>query len=216
MPKVEATEEAGGKGRTDRKGNGPTRRDHIVALAAELFAEKGISSTTVRDIGNAAGILSGSLYHHFDSKESIVREIVRRYLNGLIESYEQEIESHTEPRERLEGLIRASFEALDHDPHACEIFQNDFKALHAIQDFDDLDTLTSRVQRLWITTINEGVKAGVLRDDVDPKLFYRFARDAIWFTVRWYQPGKSVSVTSLSAACCTVLLDGFGVSGRRR
>ncbi|UMG92355.1 helix-turn-helix domain-containing protein [Nocardioides sp. TF02-7] len=41
-----------------------TRRGELLAIAARLFAEKGFKNTTVRDIADAAGILSGSLYHH--------------------------------------------------------------------------------------------------------------------------------------------------------
>ena len=52
------------------------RRARMVALAGELFAQKGYRATTVREIADAAGILSGSLYHHFDSKESIGDEIL--------------------------------------------------------------------------------------------------------------------------------------------
>jgi len=204
---------------SSRRDNGPedegapevlgSRRDHIVELAAQLFAEKGVATTTVRDIGNAAGILSGSLYYHFDSKESIVKEIVRRYLHGLIESYEIALSSTDDPRARLDGLIRASFEAIVGHPAACEIFQNDFKTLQTLQDFPDLEELTGQVQTFWMETIKQGVSAGALRDDVDPRLFYRFARDAIWFAVRWYHPGGQDTAETLSKACTTILLDGF-------
>ena len=54
-----------------------SRRDELLATAGRMFAEQGLRSTTVRDIADAAGILSGSLYHHFDSKESMVDEILR-------------------------------------------------------------------------------------------------------------------------------------------
>ena len=37
-----------------------------------MFAERGLRATTVRDIADSAGILSGSLYHHFSSKEEMV------------------------------------------------------------------------------------------------------------------------------------------------
>ena len=53
---------------TTREG-GSGRRADVVQLAGELFAEKGYRATTVREIADAAGILSGSLYPHFDSKE---------------------------------------------------------------------------------------------------------------------------------------------------
>ena len=53
-----------------------TRRDELLALAATMFAERGLRATTVRDIADSAGILSGSLYHHFSSKEEMVDEVL--------------------------------------------------------------------------------------------------------------------------------------------
>lgn len=187
-----------------------TRRDHIVDAAAALFAEQGVAATTVRDIGDAAGILSGSLYYHFSSKEAIVEEIVRRYLEELVASYDAVLATDREPRARLEGLIGASFAAIDQHRHACEIYQTEFRYLQGLQGLADLEPLTARVQAAWMDTIRQGVKAKVFRKDVDPKLFYRFARDAIWFTVRWYQPGKGDDVATLTTSCTTILLDGFG------
>ena len=52
------------------------RRQAILACAAELFATRGVAATTVRQIADEVGILSGSLYHHFESKEAIVDEII--------------------------------------------------------------------------------------------------------------------------------------------
>ncbi len=66
-----------------------TRRDELLQIAAGLFAEKGFKNTTVRDIADAAGILSGSLYHHFDSKESMVDEILSTFQDELFGKYDE-------------------------------------------------------------------------------------------------------------------------------
>src|ERR1700754_4423032 len=68
-------------------GSASERRDHLVKLAAELFARKGFQATTVREIADEAGILSGSLYHHFDSKETIVDEVLSIFLDDIIARY---------------------------------------------------------------------------------------------------------------------------------
>lgn len=188
------------------------RRETIVEYAAVLFAENGIRKTTVRDIGNAAGILSGSLYYHFDSKESIVREIIRRFLVGLIDRYEAVMDEDLDARRQFEGLIRASYETIDHDHRAARIYQNEFAMLRELPDLPEFQTLTGRFQKIWMETIDRGVEAGVFRADVDTHLFYRLARDAIWFTARWYQPGAGHDVDRLSRTATTVLLDGFATS----
>jgi AcrR family transcriptional regulator len=58
------------------------RRTEILNTAAEVFASAGIRAS-LKDIADACGIMSGSLYHHFDSKEAIVIELVRRYRDEL-------------------------------------------------------------------------------------------------------------------------------------
>jgi AcrR family transcriptional regulator len=52
-------------------------REEILQTAARLFASSGFR-TSLADIADACGILPGSLYHHFDSKEAIVVELVHR------------------------------------------------------------------------------------------------------------------------------------------
>src|ERR671930_412692 len=87
------------------------RRAELLDIAARLFAERGLRATTVRDIADAAGILSGSLYHHFDSKESMVDEILRRFLDTLFDRYREIVAQGMGPRATLEAVVVASFEA---------------------------------------------------------------------------------------------------------
>jgi AcrR family transcriptional regulator len=84
------------------------RRAHLVLLAGELFAEKGFRATTVREIADAAGILSGSLYHHFDSKESIGDEILQGFLNEVLADYREAAATEDDPRAVLERVVRTS------------------------------------------------------------------------------------------------------------
>ena len=78
-----------------------TRRGELLTLAASMFAERGLRATTVRDIADAAGILSGSLYHHFASKEEMVDEVLRSFLGWLFDRYQQIIDTEPNPLERF-------------------------------------------------------------------------------------------------------------------
>src|SRR3954452_5759434 len=89
-----------------------SRRAELLALAAKLFAEHGYISTTVRDIADAAGILSGSLYHHFDSKESMLDAILHDFIERTLASYAAVLERGRGPRETFEALLRASLESM--------------------------------------------------------------------------------------------------------
>ncbi|MGO9381625.1 MAG: TetR/AcrR family transcriptional regulator [Mycobacterium sp.] len=71
--------------RTDRFGGADdsgTRRTEILQTAASLIASSGLR-TSLQEIADAAGILPGSLYHHFESKEAILVELISRYQDDL-------------------------------------------------------------------------------------------------------------------------------------
>jgi AcrR family transcriptional regulator len=55
-----------------------TRRTEILMTANTVIASSGLR-TSLQQIADAAGILAGSLYHHFESKEAILVELIRRY-----------------------------------------------------------------------------------------------------------------------------------------
>src|SRR4051794_8752516 len=59
-----------------------TRRVEILDAAAAMFAASG-PQASLKEIADACGILPGSLYHHFESKEAIVRELVERYRSDV-------------------------------------------------------------------------------------------------------------------------------------
>ena len=72
------------------------RREEILETAASLFASSGIR-TSLKEIGDACGILPGSLYHHFDSKDAIVVELVQRYRDELDQVAKDALDSLHEP-----------------------------------------------------------------------------------------------------------------------
>lgn len=102
-----------------------SRRGELLELAAAMFAERGLRATTVRDIADGAGILSGSLYHHFASKEEMVDELLRGFLDWLFARYRDIVDSTANPLERLQGLFMASFEAIEHHHAQVVIYQDE-------------------------------------------------------------------------------------------
>jgi AcrR family transcriptional regulator len=190
-----------------------TRRDELLVIAAELFASKGFRNTTVRDIADAAGILSGSLYHHFDSKESMVDEILRSFQDELFGRYDEILASDVDPRTKLEQAVRVSFDAIDRHHSEVAIFQNDAAYLGTLEGFGYLDERHAQSREVWMTLLREGTAAGVLREDLDIDLVYRFIRDTVWVAVNWYRPGGSLSAATVADQYVTILLDGIATGG---
>ena len=70
------------RGRPEGAGVAAVTRNNIMRAAVYCFAQSGYAQTSNHDIAQAAGITSGSLYHHFDSKAAIYQEALVRVTNA--------------------------------------------------------------------------------------------------------------------------------------
>ncbi len=188
------------------------RHDQILAVAAELFARNGVAATTVREIADEVGILSGSLYHHFDSKEAMVDEILSPYLKDLGDACQQVASSPADPRSKLRDLVAASLQVAAAHPHATEIYQSDVNYLSQLERFGYLAAAAAQVRQAWLEILGDGMAQGAFRPDLEPPMVYRLMRDAIWLSVRWFKPTADYPLTRFAADCTVLFLDGLAVT----
>ena len=191
-----------------------SRRDELLELAATMFAERGLRATTVRDIADSAGILSGSLYHHFASKEEMVDEVLRGFLEWLFERYQHIVDTEPNPLERFKGLFMASFDAIEHRHAQVVIYQDEAKRLAAQPRFCYVEELNKRQRQMWVDVLRQGIDEGYFRRDVYVDLVYRFIRDTTWVSVRWYQPGGPLTAEEVGRQYLSIVLGGITADRR--
>ncbi|MFI6416880.1 TetR/AcrR family transcriptional regulator [Streptomyces sp. NPDC050842] len=189
----------------------PERRHELLATAAEVFAAQGYNATTVRKIADAAGILAGSLYYHFDSKESMLDEILSGFLNELWGRYDAVLAAGLGPRETIEALVTESFREIDRHRAAVAIYQKESRHLREQPRFGYLDDSQQRFEKAWLGTLERGVTAGVFRADLDVRLTYRFVRDTVWVAASWYRPGGQHSPEEIARQYLSMVLEGVAL-----
>lgn len=139
-------------------------RDRILHAAAHLFLVKGFRGTTVRDIAEAVGLLSGSLFHHFRSKEEMLLDIMREAFLSACDAHEHILATEPDPVRQLRALIRQELKAL---------LNEDRRDYHAVLYFDwreapaaalpELNSLLKRYRNCWRVALQGCAKAGRLR-----------------------------------------------------
>jgi AcrR family transcriptional regulator len=200
-PRPDASE-AGGPGRSERRAD-------VMQTAAELFAQKGFRATTVREIADAAGILSGSLYHHFDSKESIGDEILLSFINDVLADYRAAASSASgSPRDVIEQIVRSTSQTLSRHRAALAMLQNDWSYFSTQDRFGYLRKALGEIERTWIAQLERGKEAGVFRSDLDPRLTYRLLRDVLWIPSQWGATG-GYGTEQVAEAILRLLFDGI-------
>lgn len=83
-----------------------TRREEILATAAQLFSEQGYPATGVDEIGEAAGVTGPAVYRHFDNKLGLLDEVVKRAIDHMMAGVREVEARGGTDWEVLEGLAR--------------------------------------------------------------------------------------------------------------
>ena len=184
------------------------RRADMVAIAADLFAQKGYRATTVREIADAAGILSGSLYHHFDSKESIGDEILSGFINEVLTDYRAAVVEAAGPRAALEQIVRTTSRTLAQHRAALTMLQNDWNYFASQPRFAYMPKALREIERIWIGQLEAGKQAGLFRADLDAKLTYRLLQDVLWIPAQWRRT-RGYSTDQVIDGFLRILFDGI-------
>jgi len=160
------------------------RRDDILEAAARLFAAKGYAATSIRDIAQQVGILSGSLYYHFASKEEVLLEVHARGVSQVTEAVEKAVaNSAKDPWSRMSAACHAHLEVLLGDSPFSQVITPQFPS-----HFDGDIRATLLAQRDSYEEIFRGlVKALPLPKKLDRRHFRLALLGALNWTPTWYQ-----------------------------
>jgi AcrR family transcriptional regulator len=186
------------------------RRDQILNTAAQLFATKGYTRTSMRDVAAASGILAGSLYHHFESKEAIAVELVEAYYADLVATVQKFGSADADPLTALRLFTREIAELSFR--HQAALAIRTFDAPSAASD--SLKTVIhaapASLSRRWRTLISAAVADGAISPDVDPRLLryvlFRVTTQAGLLGWAWRRPDGTQQVTD---CITTIIFDGL-------
>lgn len=87
-----------------------------MAAALQLFVEKGVAATTTRDIAKRAGISEGAMYRHFESKETLARELFMSEFAPFSDALAQIENMPVSLIEKVDHMVRYFYQAFDANP----------------------------------------------------------------------------------------------------
>ena len=184
------------------------RRDEILQVAAELFAAKGYEETTIREIGDAAGILSGSLYHHFQTKEEMLHDLLKGFVS-MIPEYQAIVDRGAGAKETMCAMIDLGLRTSVSNPHIVAITVHERKFLARTPAFAYVQTAWKEMSKIWYGVLQRGVEEGVVRDDLDLHLLLRMINDLIAAAVDWYRPGGRYSMDKIIHTQIALIFGGI-------
>jgi AcrR family transcriptional regulator len=135
---------------------GPTRREQILAAAAELFARRGFHGVGIDDIGAAVGISGPALYRHFRSKDAMLGEMLRAISEYLLAGGQRKMAEADGPAQALPELVAFHVDfALDNSA-LITVQERDLANL-AEPDRHQVRTLQRKYVEVWVHAIRASV-----------------------------------------------------------
>ncbi|MDF1638798.1 TetR/AcrR family transcriptional regulator [Alcanivorax jadensis] len=171
-------------------------RGRLLSAAAHLFRDKGFDRTTVRDIAASVGIQSGSIFHHFKSKEDILFAVMEEVIQFNTDRLRRAIAAEGSPKGQLRALIRAELQSIVGDTaEAMTVLVTEWRCLSEDKQRKALE-LRAIYEQLWLDALNALHAQGAFRDD--PFIIRRLLTGMTGWAPNWFDREGSLTLDDLA------------------
>ena len=160
-----------------------SRRQDILQHATQLFGARGYGRTSIRDIAAAVGMLPGSVYYHFASKEALLAAVYDEAIDRSVASVEAAVAQCQDPWDRLEAAAIA---------HLCLLLSDGTLAAVVVDGPQQTSAAPDRLvqQRDRYEAVFRRLVADIaLPPGVHPGSFRLALLGALNWALTWYRPG---------------------------
>lgn len=173
-----------------------SRRGLILRTAAKLFREHGYERTSVRQIAEALGMTSGSLFYHFATKEELLVTVMEEGVRDIMRGVQKGLAGESCLPERMLAMVRCHLTALlGPKLDAMTVMLYEWRSL---SEPARARVLTSRdaYEELWMAPIDEAAALGLV--EADTGLVRHTVLGALNWTGQWYRPDRRMGVELLA------------------
>nr|WP_186355230.1 MULTISPECIES: TetR/AcrR family transcriptional regulator [Pseudomonas] len=179
-------------------------RGKLLQTAAHLFRNKGYERTTVRDLASAVGIQSGSIFHHFKSKDDILRAVMQETIHYNTALMRAELAEAGSVRERVLALIRCELQSImGGSGEAMAVLVYEWRSLSPEGQAAVL-ALRDIYEQIWLQVLGEAKEAGFIKGDVF--ITRRFLTGALSWTTTWFRAEGSMTLEQLAQEALLLVL----------
>ena len=187
------------------------RQERVVAIAAQLFAERGYAATSMTDLSEATGLAAGGLYHYIGSKKQLLFRICDELMEPLLDEARVIVATDEPGLTQLRQLLRAWLEHIARHRHHMTVFQQE---RHLIER--DPQWRTVRRRRKDFELILDGVLERCEREGAlsfpDRALTVRALLGMVNHTSTWLRPRGRLSPEEIADGYCDMLLGAYAVT----
>ncbi len=168
----------------------------LLIEAARLFRAKGYERTTVRDLAAGVGIQSGSIFHHFKTKEEILKAVMEEVIIYNTHLMRTKLAAASSAKEEVLALITCELESITGiTGDAMSVLVYEWRSLNEGNQRDILN-LRDEYEQLWLDALDKAKAEGQIK--ADTFILRRFLTGALSWTTTWYKRDGDISIEDLA------------------
>jgi len=176
--------------------NPESARGRLLVKAAHLFKMKGYERTTVRDLANEVGIQSGSIFHHFKTKEEILKAVMEEAIRYNTERMKRALANSQAAKEKLLELIKCELTSITgFTGEAMSVLVYEWRSLSEESQAHIL-SLRDIYEQLWLDVLDQAKEEGLIKGDTF--ILRRFLTGALSWTTTWFDERGGMSLDDLA------------------
>ncbi|MFL6071358.1 MAG: TetR/AcrR family transcriptional regulator [Actinomycetes bacterium] len=184
----------------------------IIATAIGLFGERGFHATSVRDIVSATGITQGAFYHHFESKEEVLLDIHRAFIETYSDLILGILETQQDPVSTLRSLIVELLVFVERFQMEVAIFFEERQFLDE-RAFSEVKRRLEQTNQGMLRLVSEGMRSGRLRRVGNPTIVLNAFLGMCTWAYQWYRPSGLTS-REIGNVFADIILTGLDAGAR--
>ena len=187
---------------------GGDKREAILRAATSVFAHNGYFNSKVADIAREAGVADGTVYLYFKSKEDILHSIFDRSVEEALGAARKQIESVSDPKEKLRQIALLHLERLGADRDLAVVFQVELRgSTKFMEEFSAAGF--AEYLALIRATFEEGQRTGVFRTDLNANVVAKVLFGALdEMATNWILSKRRYKLAPMADQVLDIFLNG--------
>jgi len=197
-----------------RRGRPGHSLESLLPVAVELFNERGYDGTSIGDLARDLGVTKSAIYHHFDSKEDVLKVIYAEFADVQLADTKHAIETFESPTDQLRQVVRANLVTTARYRANVNVFFQERRFLSG-KRFSEIKAQRDESEAQLVGIVERGIAAGEFRADVDPRIVVFNVIGIIVWTNQWFRPGGPLTAEQVGDLLADFVIRGIGVPDRQ-
>jgi AcrR family transcriptional regulator len=187
-----------------------SREDQLLEVATRLFKEKGYHNTSMQDIADGLGVQKASLYHYIESKEQLLRRLLKRAAAILGAQIDEIYEAELSPAEKLRQALQNHAVTMMEHLNLVSVYLSEYRNLPP-QQLEQILATRKHYERVLIRILEDGIASGDFRP-VNVKMTLLGLLGMFNWTHQWFSPDGELTPQEIAAILTDLAMRGLMAS----